>query len=249
MRIIAVALQKGGVCKTTSTINLAAGLARHGKKVLAIDFDPQGSLSYGMGVKNPQFTIQHALLGDRLLQDIIIQKEGFDIAPADIKILSVPNRIPDGTIKQYALKYLLRKESYDYVLIDCPPNLEYFTITGLAAATEILMPVKTEYLTIKQIPDFLDTVQVISSEQGFNPGLKIRNVLIARHDSRRNSSKKYLNVITELFEGQMIPHIVSEAVDLDNAQSKGMSIFSYLPDSTSAQRYSQICEFIISQEQ
>jgi len=196
MKIISILNQKGGVAKTTSTQNIAAGLNLLGKKVLAIDFDPQGNLTSGFGLdkRNLDYTIYDLLktkaFGANKLNfsDVVVKTDFADILPTNIKMSKINLELGGVPGKESLLKEILKDVyGYDYVLIDCPPSLDTLTFNALMASNEVYIPVQTEFYALEGLAQLLNTIQLI--KESLNENLKIEGVLLTMYDSRTNLEK------------------------------------------------------------
>lgn len=255
-RIIAVANQKGGVGKTTSTINLAFALASRGKRVLAIDSDPQASLTVFAGQDPYQLEIQektlyHALLGDRPIESLIIKGTSFDLIPSSIRLASGEAELMMSPLAGPAL---LRDtladihKNYDYILIDCPPTLHLLTVNALAAANAVLIPVKTDYLSYMGVRLLLDTIE--KTRQKANRGLQILGVLPTLFTSRFSHDSELLEVMKEELSARHI-HVfepINRSTHFDKAPAEGKPTVELFPDVPGADKYYQLADYIIGHE-
>ena len=174
--IVSVVNQKGGTGKTTSTINLAKALELHGKRILLIDMDPQGSLTYSLGVVDIDKSIADVLYGDADLLEVIVEREGMDVIPASISLADVELSLVDVEDREYRLKYLLEKvDGYDFVIIDCPPSLSLLTINALAVSKYVIVPMLMEVLSLQGLDLISETLQKI--KQSVNPELSVLGIL------------------------------------------------------------------------
>ena len=188
--IIALANQKGGVGKTTTSVNLGACLAQLGQKVLLIDIDAQGNATSGLGIKKPEIKedIYDVLVNDVALEDVIkhTQRKGLDVAPATIQLSGAEIELTSQMAreKRLASAVLPLKDQYDFILIDCPPSLGLLTINAFTTCDSILMPVQTEYYALEGLSQLMNTIKLV--QKHFNPNLKIEGVLMTMYDSRTN---------------------------------------------------------------
>lgn len=245
-RIIAIVNQKGGVGKTTTTVNLTAGLHALGKRVLLCDFDPQANATSGMGVdKNavspniynvlidgadPHRAICHTKYGDVLPSNKIL-------AGAGIEMIGIPDR-------EYLLKRALDTLSpqYDYIFIDCPPSLEMLTVNALSAAGSLIVPVQCEYYALEGLSDLLSTVRLI--KRGLNPSIALEGVLLTMFDGRTNLSLQVAEEVKRHFPGQVYATVIPRNVRLSEAPSHGQPIQTYDPYSRGAEAYTALSEEI-----
>lgn len=246
--IIAFVNQKGGVGKTTTALNVGAGLAREGKKVLLIDTDPQGSLTISAGIqlKDGDPTVYEVLKGTDINTAIQTVKSGkYNILPADImlsgadiELSSVPGR---EMILREAIGQL--KKDYDYILIDCPPSLSIITLMGLTAANSVIVPVQAQYLALNGMAQLIDTINLIRKRM--NPQLEIGGVLATLYDPRKLSDREVLENITTAFPDKIFKTTISSGVALAEAPSFGKDIFEYKPKSKGAEQYKALVTEII----
>lgn len=237
-QVIAIANQKGGVGKTTTTVNLGVGLANSGYRVLLIDADPQGSLTVSLGVKNPDdldvslATVMSAVINDEDIADgagILHQDEGVDLLPSNIELSGMETRLFNIMSREYVLKNyvdMVRKD-YDYILIDCMPSLGMMTINALVAADSVIIPSQPSFLSAKGLNLLLHSISKV--KRSINPGLKVDGILLTMVDSRTNNAKDIIHALRsgvgqriKVFETE-IPHSVRAA----ECSLVGESIFSY----------------------
>jgi chromosome partitioning protein len=238
-RIIAVLNQKGGVGKTTTTINLAAYLAKAGKKVLVCDADPQGNATSGLNVDKTQLSttlydvlLSRAEVATGLLQlskkNIYLLPSNANLAGAEIELVSVPQR-------EFRFKQILKDLDYDYILIDCPPSLGLLTVNALTAATDVLIPVQAEYYALEGLSQLLSVVQQV--HQALNPGLNILGVVVTLYDSRNSLSEQVKKELDQYFGGKMFKTVVPRNVRLAEAPSFGKTIVEHDKWSKGARAY------------
>jgi chromosome partitioning protein len=240
-RVIAVANQKGGVGKTTTSVNLAASLARLGKKVLLIDLDPQGNTSVSLGVDKDQLTqsAYDLLLGQTPASELIhgIEKAALDLIPSNGDLTAAEVQLLDEDNGAKRLKSALSglTEPYHFVLIDCPPTLNMLTLNALTAADGILVPVQCEYFALEGLSALMDTVQTVQRE--LNPGLQIDGLLRTMHDRRNNLANDVSNELVAHFGMKVLQTIIPRNIRLAEAPSYGESILDYDANSTGAMAY------------
>ena len=253
MKIISFVNQKGGVAKTTSTLNTGAALAIAGKSVLLIDLDPQGSLSKCAGFRDldNDFTTYEVIKGDADINDAIKTKQGvasYDILPndirmsgAEIELISVPGR---DTLLREALDGL--KKPYDYVLIDCSPSLNILTLMALTASNSLIIPVAAQYMPLDGMAQLLPTVELVKKR--LNKGLFIGGVLITMYDSRRSLDKGIIEAVKGRFADETFNTIVKYNSKTAEAPTYGKDIFEYAPKSAGAEAYRAVAKEIIERE-
>lgn len=251
MRIIAIANQKGGCGKTTTAINLAAALSENNRKVLLIDLDPQAHATLGLNIKY-EFSIYNVLskLTNKKarLQDIIRNVSGnFDIAPSNIVLSTLEQELAGEISRESRLWEILKnfKGSYDYILIDCPPNLGILTINALCAANEIITPVEASRFSLEGLNQLLDVIALIRDRLNHNVDYK---VLVANFDSRLRHSFKILDYIRFSFKHKLFSTIIHVNVKLKEAQSQGTHVLDYDKYCRGAKDYFSLSRELITQE-
>ena len=253
MKILSFVNQKGGVAKTTSVLNIGAALAIAGKKVLLIDLDPQGSLSKSAGFRHlkGQPTTYEVIKGDANIKDAIVTKETaapYDILPTDIRmsgaeieLISVPGR---DTLLKDALEDMKRK--YDYVLIDCSPSLNIFTLMALTASTQIIIPVAAQYLPLDGIAQLMQTVELVKKR--LNKRLEVGGVIVTMYDNRRSLDREVIEAIKSEFPKEIFKTVVKNNSKLAEAPAAGKDIFEYDARSSGAEAYKNIANEIMERE-
>lgn len=227
--ILAVVNQKGGTGKTTTTVNVGSALAIKGKKVLLIDLDAQGNLSYSLGIQGKGKTMSDVFLGETAIDDILIEREGMSIAPADIGLADAELTLSGAGNREYLLRDALRKmrHRFDYVLIDCPPALSLLTVNALSASDHVLIPMQLEVLSLQGLDLITETIR--KTRQSLNPALSILGILPVMIDQRRKLTSEILAHIQENYEVSVFNTRIRNNVKASEAPSFGSSVIAYAP--------------------
>lgn len=244
-KVICIANQKGGVGKTTTSVNLSSALTQLGRRVLLIDMDPQGNASSGLGIK--RFDTQdansyHVLIGEKTLQEcakstteenLFVCSANPDLVGAEIELVDMPQR-------EYRLKSAIESISphYDYILIDCPPSLGLLTLNALTAADSFLVPLQCEYFALEGLSQLLNTAGLI--KKNLNPRIHIEGIVLTMFDTRNNLSHQVVNEIKTHFADKVFKAIIPRNVRLSEAPSHGQSIFAYDGKSIGALKYLEL---------
>lgn len=251
MNIIAIANQKGGVAKTTTSLALCAGLSHRGFKVLGIDLDPQGNFSSATGVDNLSVpTVYELMKGDTAVETIVQHIQGFDMIPANIMLAGAEQEL-SRTGKEYCLKEGLSSvlNKYDYIILDTPPSLGILTINAFTLATDILIPTTAGIFATTGIKQLNDTVQ--SVRKYCNPGLNVRGILFTRFNPRANISKQIRELTEQLSEyihAPIFKTYIRSAVAIEEAQANKADIFDYAKNSTVSADYNAFIEEFLEGE-
>ena len=248
--IIALTNQKGGVGKTTSTINLGACLVETGRKVLLVDFDPQGSLSVGLGI-NPhtlERSIYNLLLSREFSPEEVITESstpGLDILPANIDLSAAEVQLVSEVAREQTLQRVLNKlrSQYDYILIDCAPSLGLLTINALTASDWVIMPLELEFFALRGIALLTDTIDKVQDR--LNPDLKVLGLLGTMYDSRTLHAREVLERIVEAFGDKVFHTVIKRTVRFPETTVAGEPITSYASSSPGAQAYRQLAREVL----
>lgn len=250
-RIIAFANQKGGVAKTTTTASVAYRLAEKGRTVLAIDLDPQGNLgqNFKLDPHSLERSIADVIEDGRTLEETVHQvRENLYVIPANNDLAGAAIRIVSANAREFKLKKALRTATgFDYILIDCPPNLDLLTVNALVAAREIIVPLEPEYFSTSGLLRLKNSIKGVKED--LNPDLEVRGVVITKFDSRKKLHHEIRDVVSEEFKGLVYKTMIPMNVKISESQPAGESIFEYAPKSTGSLAYMSLCDEIIRQEE
>jgi len=245
--VIALANQKGGVGKTTTAINLGAALARHGKRVLIFDFDPQANSTAGLGARGDGQSTYDVVLGSAHAHDIVAPTsvEGLAIAPATPELAGAEVELVPMMAREFRLKRALAdaRDAYDYVLIDCPPSLGLLTVNALTAADEVIVPVQCEYLALEGLGQLTATLELV--RRNLNSQLRLRGLLLTMFDGRTNLSQQVADEVRAHF-ANTFRTIIPRSVRLSEAPSHGLPIAQYDPSSRATRAYDELAEELIA---
>lgn len=247
-RIILLTNQKGGVGKTTSTLNLGAGLARMGKKVLLIDLDPQAHLTYSLGVKAHElkYTIYELLREETSVKNTILNNIfGMDLIPANLNLSGADLELAKVAGREFLLQgaYEPIRGTYDYVLIDSPPNLGLLTLNGMVLAEEAFLILQTEYLALQGLSKLINTIDVV--KRRLNSHLEITGVIACRFDQRNNLNKEVVEKIKDYFKEKVFKTLIRDNITLAEAPSYGKPIFDYRTTSFGAEDYMALSKEVV----
>lgn len=249
-RIIAVANQKGGVGKTTTSINLSACLAALGKKVLAIDMDPQGNMTSGLGIdKNEvEYSVYDLILGEVEIEQVICKEaiENLDVLPSNINLSAAEIELIGVEDKEYIIHNEVEKvrDNYDFVIIDCPPSLNTLTINAMTTADSILVPIQCEYYALEGLSQLIHTIELV--KERLNPNLEIEGVVFTMYDARTNLSLQVVENVKDNLNQTIYKTIIPRNIRLAEAPSHGLPIHLYDPKSAGAESYMLLAEEVIN---
>jgi len=235
--IIAVTNQKGGVGKTTTTINIAYNLAKEGKRVLLVDLDPQGNATSGLGVSKSSTTTRDVLTGKVELSIAITPSdyENLSVLPTDAQLATLETEIATAKDRAIKLKQILADVPYDVVLIDCPPSLGLLTVNALTAATSVIIPVQTEYYALEGLGQLLETMKLV--RQALNPRLAILGVVMTMHNARTTLSAQVEEQLKKHFKGRLFETVIPRNIRVAEAPSYGKPVGEYDKWSKGARAY------------
>ena len=248
-RIIAIANQKGGVGKTTTAINLSACLAEKGKKVLAIDMDPQGNMTSGLGVDKDQveYTVYDLIIGEKGIDDVICRDvlDHLDVLPTNINLSAAEIELIGIENKEYIIRNEVHKikDQYDFIIIDCPPSLNMLTINAMTTANTVLVPIQCEYYALEGLSQLIHTIELV--KERLNPELKMEGVVFTMYDARTNLSLQVVENVKDNLHQSIYKTIIPRNIRLAEAPSYGMPINLYDSRSTGAESYRLLAEEVI----
>lgn len=252
-KIISIANQKGGVGKTTTSVNLSTLLAKRGKKVLLIDADPQGNATSGVGMdKNVELSVYDMLISDEVESKDIIQKteiKNLYICPSNINLAGAEVELVSMMSREYRMKEKLEqiKSEFDYIIIDCPPSLGLITLNSFTASNSVLIPVQCEYYALEGLGQLINTINLVKKH--LNTELEIEGALLTMYDIRTNLSNQVVKEVNKYFENKVYKTVIPRNVKLSEAPSYGMPISIYDPRSKGAKSYDKfVKEFLKNNE-
>lgn len=251
-RILAVANRKGGVGKTTTTVNVATAMAAAGKKVLVVDLDPQGNASTSMGVdkKGSMKSSYDVLLGQCRLSEAVVWTEipGFSIIPSSADLAAAEIELVDQPKREFALKNAFAKDAvnYDYILIDCPPSLSLVTVNALVAADAVIVPLQCEFLALEGVSDLIRNINAI--KKNFNPSLTLHGVVLTMYDKRNNLSQMVEDDVRNFFGKKVYDTVIPRNVRISEAPSHGKPVLLYDFKCPGSQAYIGLTKELLKRE-
>lgn len=251
-RVISIANQKGGVGKTTTSVNISTILAKKGKKVLLIDTDPQGNATSGIGVdKKTDKSIYDVIIGETTLEEATkdTQVKNLKICPSNINLAGAEVELVSMMSREYRLKEKLEeeKENYDYIIIDCPPSLGLITLNAFTASDSVLIPVQCEYYALEGLEQLMNTINLVKKH--LNKELELEGAVLTMYDSRTNLANQVVKEVKNYFEDKVYKTVIPRNVRLSEAPSYGMPISVYDPKSKGAKCYERLVKEIIKQNE
>ena len=244
-RVISISNHKGGVGKTTTAINLGAGLSLMKYRVLLIDLDPQANLTQSLGIVNPSETIYDRLVRRSAVPPRFVQVNKLDVLPSTLDLSAAETELAGEPGREFILREMIKdlRRLYDFILIDCPPSLGLLTINSLTASDEVLIPIQTEYLAVQGLAKLREVIVKIQSR--LNENLKVIGVLLTQYDSRKVLHKTIETTIKKTYLGNVFDSRIRDNVSLAEAQLNNTDIFRYQPKSHGAQDYHGLCFEVI----
>lgn len=252
-RIIAIANQKGGVGKTTTAINLSSCLADKGQKVLAIDMDPQGNMTSGLGVDKDEAekTVYDLIIGEADIDEVIQKNvmDNLDVIPTNIDLSAAEIELIGVDNKEYIVKNAVHKvkDNYDFIIIDCPPSLSMLTINAMTTADSVLVPIQCEYYALEGLSQLMHTVQLV--KERLNPVLEMEGVVFTMYDARTNLSLQVVENVKDNLHQNIYKTIIPRNIRLAEAPSYGMPINKYDPKSAGSDAYLRLADEVINREE
>lgn len=246
MRKIAFTNQKGGVGKTTTTINTGAGLSNIGYKVLLVDMDPQANLTYSLKIHSSKMkrNIYHVLKGALPVSEVVMPHSNFDLLPASIELSAAEMELVNEPAREQILRSALKEveNDYDFILFDCPPNLGLLTLNAFTAADELVIVLQSEYLALHGLSKLMDLIKIV--QKRLNPDLKVEGIVCTLFDKRKNLNREVVSHIREHFGSKVFNTLIRDNIALAEAPSHHKTIFEYDSESYGAQDYMNLAKEI-----
>lgn len=251
-RVISIANQKGGVGKTTTSINISTILAKKGKKVLLIDADPQGNATSGIGIeKKTEKSIYDVIIEETKIEEAVLetQVKNLKICPSNINLAGAEVELVSMMSREYRLKERIEevKENYDYIIIDCPPSLGLITLNAFTASDSVLIPVQCEYYALEGLEQLMNTVNLVKKH--LNKELELEGAVLTMFDARTNLSNQVVKEVKNYFEDKVYKTVIPRNVRLSEAPSFGMPISLYDPKSKGAKCYDKLVKEILKKNE
>ena len=252
-KIIAIANQKGGVGKTTTSINLSSCLAELGKKVLLVDIDPQGNATSGVGIikQNLENTVYELFLEECTVSECLTQSavDNLNVLPSNVNLSGAEIDLIDVENREYTLKESISeiRDRYDYIILDCPPSLSMLTVNAMTAADTVLVPIQCEYYALEGLTQLIHTINLVKKK--LNPQLELEGVVFTMYDSRTNLSLQVVENVKDNLKQNIYKTIIPRNIRLAEAPSHGLPINLYDPKSTGAESYRLLAEEVMGREE
>jgi len=247
-KIIACSNHKGGVGKTTSVVNVGAGLARLKRKILLVDIDPQANLTQSYGINKPEYTVYEALKGEHELKPITIDKN-LDIVASTLDLSGAEMELSSEAGREYIFTELIDplRDNYEYIFIDCPPSLGLLTINALTAADQLYIPLQPHYLAIKGLTKIIEVKDKVKKR--LNKKLEITGVFVTQYDKRKILHRDVVDTINTYFQDKVFDTKIRDNIALAEAPSMGLDIFRYSAKSYGAEDYMKLCKEILKRQE